>query len=110
MNRKFIFVLGILLFLGFVSVNCSAQSSTNDQRIVGTWISTLDDGSSATLVFNANGSGTLTNLTGVRNFTYGISISGEIIFVGEFNKNSKYYFSPDGRTLIMFTNEIYRKK
>jgi hypothetical protein len=37
MKKNLIFVIGVLLFIGFVSVNCSAQSSNNDQRLVGTW-------------------------------------------------------------------------
>ena len=117
MKRNLIFALGFLLFFGFVTVNCSAQSSTNDQRIVGTWIYT-GESYSYTLVFNVNGSGTFTvtggNIPGEGTFTYGISLEGKIYFV--FSQNNQrtisgdiLYFSPDGRTLI-FSGNVYRKK
>jgi len=122
MKRKLLFALGILLFLCFVSANCFAQSSTNDQRIVGTWIGTYtNDGTSITetLVLNANGSGTVTAADGKGNstgtFTYGISPGGEINYVYSGNstyssvRNGTIYFSPDGRTLIL-NNTVYRKK
>jgi len=122
MKRKLIFTLGILLFFCFVSANCFAQSSTNDQRIVGTWIGTFTIGDASiteTLVLNANGSGTVTAVDGKEirtgTFTYGISLVGEINYI--YSGNSTYksvrdgtiYFSPDGKTLIL-NNNIYRKK
>jgi len=122
MKRKLIFALGILLFSCFVSANCFAQSSTSDQRIVGTWIGnyTIGDASiTETLLFNANGSGTVTANDGKEirtgTFTYGISSVGEINYI--YSGNSTYksvrdgtiYFSPDGKTLIL-NNNIYRKK
>jgi len=121
MKRKFIFALGILLFFCFVSVNCNAQSSTNDQRIVGTWVYTLTDGGSTytfTYVFNANGSGTFTSShPELKNgtFTYGISVTGEINFA-EASGNSglllggKIYFSPDGKTMFTGGDYVFRKR
>jgi len=124
MKRKLVFTLLILLLFNFVLANCSAQSSNNDQRIVGTWIynGTTDNGTnySITYVFNANGSGTFTNthpnLTGNYTFIYGISITGEIIFsevkgTGVRTISSgKIYFSPDAKMLIIGENTAYRKK
>jgi hypothetical protein len=122
MKRKLLFALGILLFFCFVSANCFAQSSTNDQRIVGTWIGTYTIGDTSiteTLLLNANGSGTVTAADGkgtrTGTFTYGISSGGEINYI--YSGNSTYtnlrdgtiYFSPDGRTLIL-NNNVYRKK
>ena len=101
MKSKLIFVLGVFLFLGFASVNCGAQSSANDQRIVGTWVS-----GNETLVFNANGSGTVNGT----NFTYGLSFDGELILITDDESEVyKVYFSPDGRTLIL-DETVYRKK
>jgi len=112
MKRKLIFTFGILLFFAFVTVNCSAQSSTNDQRIIGTWVCSLD-GFTATYVFNANGSGTYLATSGTEKregaFTYGVSIDGEIRIVGEYRNYGKIYFSPDARTMI-FEGLAYRKK
>ena len=120
MKKNFIYVLWILLFFGFVTVNCSAQSSTNDQRIVGTWIRN-GDGYTYTYVFNANGSGTATLIdkdgTNNATYTYGISISGKIMPVEKkFTNNfpfiipeGEYYFSPDGKTMII-SGIAYRRK
>jgi len=122
MKRKLIFTFGILLFSCFVSANCFAQSSANDQRIVGTWVGNFTIGDTSvteTLVLNANGSGTVTANDGkgtrTGTFTYGISINGEINYI--YSGNSTYnsmrdgtiYFSPDGKTLIL-NNNVYRKK
>lgn len=110
MKRKFIFVLGILLFFCIVAVNCSAQSSINDQRIVGTWV--CSKGSDLiTFVFNANGSGSITEGGGTDTFTYGISLTGEIkiVYSGGSRRNVTLYFSPDGRTLIL-ESDFFRKK
>ena len=118
MKKKLIFALWILLFFGFVLVNCNAQSSTNDQRIVGTWVNTgkSDDiDYTITYVFNANGSGTWTSThpyDSPKNgtFTYGFSVTGEIISDGVgYSPRGKIYFSPDGRTMLI-DNTFYRKK
>ena len=94
MKRKLIFALWVLLFFDFISINCSAQSSTNDQRIVGTWVYTASIGQTYTLVFNANGSGTfrmtytaaqkeratveqIAEAEAERHFTYGFSFKLE---------------------------------
>jgi len=107
------------LFFGFVSVNSFAQSSTNDQRIVGTWI--WNDGNDTfTYVFNANGSGTFTYTGTISNltsgtFTYGISLTGEIYISdqgdtrGLVRGSEKIYFSPDGKTM-MIRGGVFRKK
>jgi hypothetical protein len=105
MKKKLIFAIGVLLFFGFVSVNCSAQSSNNDQRIVGTWIFTSDN-VTITLVFNANGSGSIDGA----NFTYGLSVDGELMssYTG---LSGKIHFSPDGRTLFLGSNPSpFRKR
>jgi hypothetical protein len=104
MKGKAFFAFGIMLV--FVSVNCSAQSSTNDQRIVGTWVATDDE----TYVFSANGSGTHTDSDGNKSFTYGISNDGVINMMGDYKEQFKIFFSPDGRTLIVGNRDIYRKR
>jgi len=121
-KRKLIFALGILLFFGFIAINCSAQSSTNDQRIVGTWIFNGTDGTinfSFTYVFNANGTGTWTDTHPNANpkngnFIYGISLNGVISIVEEDGRSfwlsdETIYFSPDGKTMIL-DRTIFRKK
>jgi len=110
MKSKIIFNIVILLVFGFSSFPCYTQSS-NDQRIVGTWIHTFSDGNTRTLVFNADGSGSLNQRY---DFTYGISIAGAINIMGlngfeEFNlftdsylrTDRTVYFSPDGRSMTL---------
>ena len=121
----------VLVFLGFTSFSCYAQSSSNDQRIVGTWTFTsrFESDASTTFVFNANGSGTIRSTGGGETFegtfTYGISLGGRIYFLLDYNTNGNvfrflreigdaFYFSPDGRTLILETPEtggmVFRKR
>ena len=111
MKRKLIFALGILLFFCFVSSNCSAQSSNNDQRIVGTWTVTYRNNNTVTFVFNANGTGTATGSKGSDSFTYGVNLRGEmkLIYSDGSVLSWEPYFSPDGRTMIE-NLDIYRKK
>ena len=110
MKCKLVLVFIVLLLFGFSTFSCFAQSSNNDQRIVGTWIWTSDDGNrNETFVFNANRSGIHTNPE-QKSFSYGISVNGEIMIRGQnISDDSKIYFSPDGRTLIMF-GMIWRKR
>jgi hypothetical protein len=112
MKRKLIFVLGILLFFGFVSVNCNAQSSTNDQRIVGTWVGILD-GKSYTIVLNANGTGTEIYDGKTTNLFWGVSPNGEIFSTtspdGNGGSYEKYSMSPDGRRMFI-GKFMYQKK
>ena len=106
MKGKKVLTLGFLLVFSFVAINCNAQSSTSDQRIVGTWIT--EDG--FTIVFNANGSGSYSG-GGEGTFTYGVSIDGELFStIRDFN--GKIYFSPDGRTVFLrgFSTEPFRKR
>ena len=125
MKRNLIFAFWVLLFFGFAVVNCVAQSSNNDQRIVGTWNISVE-GITIPVVFNANGSGssTFTDSRGTSvqyTFSYGIFLSGTIGFadfvgtsrnvfiLGDFEfrlweflrSNSALFFSPDGRSLII---------
>jgi len=112
-----------LLFFGFVSINCSAQSSVNDQRIVGTWVN--NDLGNVTIVFNANGSGSIKVIyhNDIKkegfsdyeaSFTYGISMTGLLRHTGYksdgiIDITGTLYFSPDGKTLI-FSNYAFRKR
>ena len=108
MKKKMIIALGVLLVFGFSSFPCYAQSSNNDQRIVGTWVS---EGNTLTFVFNANGTGTFTASRGSVNFSYAVSIDGELKMVGGVSGTSKIYFSPDGRIMLMGTgDDVFQKK
>jgi hypothetical protein len=102
------------VFLAMVMIGFfAAQNAAADQRIVGTWVGTLADGTIETYVFNANGTGTLTNSKGeTANIFWGVSFIGEICisrndtFSGSY---SKYAISPDGRK--MFIDKFnYQKK
>jgi len=94
MKKAVIFVALAMALTGY----CAAQSAGNDsQRIVGTWISTLNDGintGTVTFVFNANG----TCSSEGENVKYFVS-SGKIIFSD--NTIFDYYLSPDGKVLFL---------
>ena len=116
MKRKMVFLFLVLFVISTFS--CFAQSSSNDQRIVGTWIHTGDNNITMTLVFNANGSGSVVYSDwseGNENLTYGISSSGVINIRANQNwtreqfSGATLFFSPDGRTLII-NNRIFRKR
>jgi hypothetical protein len=109
------FVLCFVILLVFSSFSSYAQSTNNDQRIVGTWMYTgTDDGVTytTTIVFNANGSGSTTETyrgeTSIVTFTYGFSVDGELI--SDNGPRGKIYFSPDGRTLFIGNRTPYRKR
>ena len=110
MKRKLVFGVVVFLIFGFVAINCNAQSSGNDQRIVGTWVYTHTDNTTLTLVFNANGTGTRAWSDGETvNFTYGISLTGTLGSTFSNFHNKTLFFSPDGRTMI-FDDLTYRKR
>ena len=125
MKGKLVLGFAVLLFFGFSSFSCFAQSSNNDQRIVGTWVYTDSDGDTFTYVFNANGSGTykatytaaskagasaeeIARAEAVKSFTYGFSVVGEMM--SDNGPSGKIYFSPDGRTLFISDPDPYRKR
>jgi FtsH-binding integral membrane protein len=112
MKSKLVLGFILLLVFGFSSMVCYAQSSSNEQRIVGTWVYTSINGLTRTYVFNANGSGTVTEAqggeTGSSNFTYGFSVTGEIM--SDNGPMGRVYFSPDGRTLFLDNSTPYRKR
>ena len=115
MKKKGLSIGFILVFI-FIAINSEAQSSGNEQRIVGTWVGTSDFGDgiiTETLVFNADGSGTYTitfrGETARTNFTFGISLTGSIFISGEGVRivgewvrmpGGQMFFSPDGRTMF----------
>jgi len=96
MKRVFIFVLFGML----VSASCFAQSANDAQRfIVGTWKSNHQT-SPEIYIFNSNGT-----------YTYGSDTTGKYFFsnqkliLSEGVENATlrdYYFSSDGRTLVLF--------
>jgi len=104
MKRNLIFALGFLLFFGFVSVNCNAQSSNNEQRIVGTWV---DETNGSTTTFNANGTGTGTGEGAITSGTFKYGVAGnKIAVVLSDGRDSvtfvfDFYISSDGKTLIL---------
>ena len=105
MKKAVIFVVFAMLVIGF----CSAQNANDAQRIVGTWVS--EDGGT-TVVFNANGTGTIRG----NNFSYGISADGSIFITntkpfGSSLRSQSFvlYMSPDSRRIILY-DIVYLKK
>ena len=112
MKGKLILGFVVLFVFGFPSFLCYAQSSSIDQHIVGTWVYSAE-GYNSTLVFNANGSGSITrswtNNGALQPFTFGISITGTLGSSNSYIQGKEPYFSPDGRTMI-FDGYVYRKR
>ena len=89
--------LSVFILLLIVSANCFAQSSNNEQRLIGTWIDLSDD---TIVVFSSDG---IVNWFGT-NYKYGVAGNKlAIIFTGfgEFTMVYDYVISSDGRTLIL---------
>ena len=112
MKKAVVFVVLAMV----VICSCAAQSATADQRIVGTWVCSADNGQSRTYVFNANGTGTWTDFDGeFANIFWGVSVSGELCFSRGYASASfnKYAMSPDGRRIfisISGTTFMFQKK
>jgi hypothetical protein len=94
MKKAVIFVVLAMVLIG----SCAAQSTNDAQRIVGKWTNISSDLLISVLVFNANGTGTMTrnNVENI-NFNWGISANGDIFIssIGE----KKLYWSTDGRRM-----------
>jgi hypothetical protein len=103
-NKCFLSVF-VLLILFFVSASCFAQSSGNEQRLVGTWIFLYRDGASP-LVFNSNGT-----VSGYSFYTHWAAAGDTLVFYrpNDDNSNSlRFQISSDGRTLIIGNSSFRR--
>ena len=101
MENKNIVCIAFLLFFGFVSSELSAQSTSNDNRIFGTWICE-NDGS--TWIFNSDGTGAGGGMLSNKTFKYA-AING-IIAISTGNSmgdwvGGDYAISNDSKTLII---------
>jgi len=95
MKKKCFVGLFVLLFLAFVSVNTFAQSSNNEQRLVGTWTAVNNN---LSWVFNSDFTGTVGNTT----IRYGVAGNKIVIFFGNRAAAiSDFSISSDGRTVIL---------
>ena len=109
-----IFLTGfIFMTLYFISTNCYSQSSSNEQRLIGTWV---NDGNGGITIFNSDGTGS----DGGGTFKYA-AVGNKLILYRENQGNSasafEYFISNDGRTLIVTwtingttTGFFYRKR
>jgi hypothetical protein len=93
MKGKLALSLMIMLVLGFISFPSYAQSSSNEQRLIGTWV----DHEGGIWIFNANG----TYSSGGETGRYGATSSKMFIIMGGDNLVMDYSISTDGRTLIL---------
>jgi len=100
MKKNIFLIFFVLLFFGFTSLSCFAQTSNNEQRIIGTWV---NEANGRLLVLNSNGTGT----SGVANIKYGVA-GDKIALV--YTDGTTYVFefsiSSDGRTLILFDGPL----
>jgi len=98
MKIKSILFIGFLLLFGFISIGVFAQSSTSDQRLVGTWVWGSEEDDSFSLTFNANGTVINSDGESVRWFTTDNKI---ITMEDEDVQTFEYRLSPDGKTLFI---------
>jgi len=108
MKKAVIFIVLAMVVIGF----CAAQSATDAQRLVGTWVSESEY--QITYVFNANGTGTVSSGDDLNvNIFWGVSASGELLVINTKRSNSSwkdtFYLSPDSRRMII-RSTIYQKK
>ena len=87
-------IIALLLFL-FTTLGSYAQTSNNEQRLVGTWVT---EGNEETWIFNSAGSGTWRWGT----TRYGAAGNRIAIYWGGDTSILEYYLSTDGRTLILY--------
>jgi hypothetical protein len=107
MKRKAFLVFGVLLVLGFVSFPCSAQSTNETQKFVGTWnVINADNAISGQYVFRADGTGTYeSGSDGSPKLIYAIPVSGKIVLrVNPYDQyySYEYYFIDGNNTLIFY--------
>jgi len=98
MKRKWIIgILSLALFC-LTSVGLFAQSSTIEQKLLGTWV----DGGNRTWTFNADGTGSR-DTTALKYVAYSNKI---IIYFGTSNTASacEYIFSSDNNTVMLYSN------
>ena len=93
MKGKFVLGFLIMLVFAFIAFPCHAQSSSNEQRLIGTWV----DHQGNTWVFNSNNTVSISGETG----RYGATVSKLFISLGGDDLIMDFSFSTDGRTLIL---------
>ena len=94
-----IFIVGFV-FLGCSAQNADAQSSNDAQRIIGTWKNVNDGFGEYTIVFNQNGTFTITGIRGPVSGEYFISGSQIIFKANNSIHISNYHISTNGRELV----------
>ena len=96
------FIVAMVVFGACSAQRADAQSANNAQRIIGTWV---QNGSTWTWVFNANGTLTRTDSSDgeVRNYKFGVTDT-MVSFHSSNGGDASVYsisISPDGKTLIL---------
>ena len=101
MKGKQILVFGLLLFFGFTAINCYAQSSNNEQRLVGTWIQEGPGSSNGTIwVFKSDGTLSIGDVNTLK-YVATVTVLYWYRTDTDFASTREYTFSADGRTLIL---------
>ena len=93
--------------------SCAAQSPANDaQRVVGTWVAEAG-WENSTWVFNANGTGTISEGGETLNIFWGVSSTGMIsVHFREHGRGWNYVFSlsPDGRIMLIGEDMVLQRR
>jgi hypothetical protein len=99
MNKKIILGVMLVCLLVLTNMACFAQSSSNEQRLVGTWTNLYSAG--RTIIFNPNG--TLSGMdVGFIPTHWAAAGDRLIVFIPNEKRALRYFhISSDGRTLII---------
>ena len=95
MKRAVVFLLAVVLFSALLLTGCGSND-TNAHPLVGAW---LRDGSSITLIFNANGTLTLDSPVATHEFVW--TVDSGTVFIEDRGAIDELEFQIHGDILIM---------
>ena len=113
-------VLGLFLVFGLIADDCFAQTTTREQRLIGTWVSEIfedEDDDTLILTFNQNATLVIISDGDRMNGRWGAAEDKIVLSIIEGGYEDaiwgEYYISGDGRTMIMYIdgeNILFRKR
>jgi len=117
MKNKYLFLVCFFVISCFISSELFAQSSSNTQQLIGTWViemsmyeGKIDDNIGVLYTFNSDG--TFSGSQGTNKWSGKWVISdNKLIFIqttGRINGPAEIFISSDGRTLVLMFNSEKR--
>ena len=97
--KKLVLILVLLLSVSMLLI---AQSTNNEQRLVGTWINDLDG---SRWIFNSDGT-VSGSFVGFRLAKYAVAEEKIVLIMDDSNFGGDFRISNDGRTLIIIIERV----